>query len=140
MTATILVVVIIWEDDPVLIAKRFWMAMFVTILTLNTVAAVSLGAPAPAEGPPPEVVAKLIAQLGAADVRSRQQASDKLEEFGGPVLPALRKALAVSTEAEDRRRLELVLTRIENTLVKAEEKHWQDFDASRRGVKESASA
>jgi hypothetical protein len=67
---------------------------------------------------------------------SRKQASDKLEQLGGAVLPALRKAIAASSEPEDKRRIETVVTRIENALVKAEEKNWQDFDAPRRGLKD----
>jgi hypothetical protein len=82
------------------------------------------------------MVARLIGQLETADVPARQQASDKLEELGGAVLPALRQAIAARTDAEVKGRLELVAARIENSLLKAEEKHWQDLDASRRGLKD----
>jgi hypothetical protein len=119
-----------------LIGKCSCRAMHVTILTLLGVVAASASPLSLAEQPSPETIAKLIAQLGAADVSSRQQASDKLEELGGSALPALRKAIAASTELADRRRMERVATRIENALLKTEEKHWQDFNAARRGVKD----
>ncbi len=90
----------------------------------------------PAKEPPPETVAKLIAQLGAADFRSRRQASRPLEKLGGPVLPALRKAAKANAEPEVRRRIKLVVSRIENALLKAEEKRWQALDAPRRGIKD----
>jgi hypothetical protein len=88
------------------------------------------------EQPPPLAVAKLIARLGDAEFRSRQDASDKLVQLGDPVLPALRKAVTTNTEVEVKRRIELVVTRIENALLKAEEKRWQDLDAPRRGIKD----
>jgi hypothetical protein len=101
-------------------------AIILVLLTQREVAAAPL----------PETVPNLIAQLGASDGQGHQQASEKLEKLGGSVLPALRQAVAGSTDAEVKRRLELVVTRIENNLVKAEEKHWQDLDASRRGLKD----
>jgi hypothetical protein len=118
------------------IGKCSWTAMFVTLLTLNGVAAARPNPLRPVEPPPPEVIAKLVAQLGAADARSRQEASDKLEELGGPVLPVLRKAIAASADKEAQRRMEDVATRIENVLLKTEEGRWQDLDAPRRGVKD----
>jgi hypothetical protein len=114
------------EGSPVFIGKWSGAAIILVLLTQREVAAAPL----------PETVPNLIAQLSAADDQARQQASDKLEKLGGSVLPALRQAAAGSAAVEVQRRLELVVTRIENNLVKAEEKHWQDLDASRRGVKD----
>jgi hypothetical protein len=111
-------------------------AMILAALTLSRVGA----APVPGGQPSPELVAKLIGQLEATDASSRQQAGDKLEELGGPVLPALRQAMVAKTEAEVKRRLELVVTRIENNLLKAEEKRWKDLDAPRRGLKDRLAA
>jgi hypothetical protein len=99
-------------------------------------AAAALGATVPAKQPPPETVTKLIARLNAPTFRARQQASDQLEKLGGPVLPALRKAATASTEPEVKRRIEVVVVRIENALFKAEEKRWQTLDASRRSIKD----
>jgi hypothetical protein len=59
-----------------------------------------------------------------------------LEKLGPPILPALRKAATANNELEVKRRIELVVTRIENTLLKIEEKHWQALDAPRRGIKD----
>jgi hypothetical protein len=88
------------------------------------------------EPPLPEAVAKLIEQLSATEFRVRQQASDELAELGAPALPALRKAATAKIELEVKRRIERVVSQIENALLKAEEKNWQDFDAPRRGIKD----
>jgi len=80
------------------------------------------------EQPPPEAAAKLIAQLSAADFRSRQQASDELKKFGIPVLPALRKAATEKNELEVTRRLESLVKQIENaTLISADTVHCAAF-------------
>jgi hypothetical protein len=110
--------------------------MFLAILSLNGVAAAGPRQADPLKQPPTEAVAKLIVQLGDAEFRSRQEASDKLAQLGDPVLPALRKAATTTTELEVKRRIQLVVTRIENALLKAEEKRWQDLDAPRRGIKD----
>jgi hypothetical protein len=120
----------------VFIGRCSGVAISLAILALLGGAAGGSAQTVPAEQPSPETVAKLIAQLGAADFRSRQQASDRLEKLGGPVLPALRKAAAANTELEAARRIELVVKRIENNLLNTEEKHWKDFDAPRRGIKD----
>ncbi len=88
------------------------------------------------EQPSPVAVAKLIGQLNSEDFQTRQKATDKLEKFGVPVLPALRKALKTDVELEARRRIEQVIGRIEAELVQTEEKLWKDFDAPQRGVKD----
>jgi hypothetical protein len=72
----------------------------------------------PAEEPAPEALAKLIAQLGAARFRTRQEASAELEKLGRPVLGALRKAATANADLEVRRRIEAVATRIEAASVK----------------------
>jgi hypothetical protein len=86
--------------------------------------------------PSPDAVAKLIGQLNSVDFPTRQQASDKLEKLGAPVLPALRKALKTDVALEATRRIEHVIGRIEAGLLRAEEKLWKDFDAQQRGVKD----
>jgi hypothetical protein len=86
--------------------------------------------------PSSETVARLLAQLSAADFRTREQASAALEKLGPPVLPALRKAVRANIELEIKRRIELVATRIENALLKSEEQRWQGLDLPRRGIKE----
>ena len=91
-------------------------AMSLAILALMCDAAAGLDQTGPTEEPSPETVAKLIAQLGAAPFRSRQQASDALTKLGDPVLPALRKA-ARKSELEVRRRIELVVIRIQAASV-----------------------
>src|SRR5262245_47318051 len=83
-----------------------------------------------------EAVAKLIAQLGAAEFRVREQASKELERLGTSVLPALRKAVTSDVELDVKRRLEQIVVRIENAVLHAEEKQWQDLDAPRRGIKD----
>ena len=89
----------------------------------------------PDEKPSPEAVGKLIAHLRSADFRVRREASDQLEKFGSAVLPALRKAAAGKVDVEVRRRIELVVSRIEEGLLNAEEKRWQDYDAPELAVK-----
>ncbi len=111
-------------------------AMVLGMLTLIGGAAGGPGQTDPAAPPSPEIVAKLVAQLGAADFRTRQQASDQLEKLGAPVLPALRKAVRANLELEVKRRIEIVATRIENALLKTEENRWQALDALRRGIKD----
>jgi hypothetical protein len=119
-----------------LAGKCSGVAIPLAILALIGEAATGLGPTVRAEQPPPETVAKLIAQLSATDFRSRQEASNKLEKLGGPILPALRKAAKANTELELKRRIELVVIRIENGLLKTELKRWQDLDAPRRGIKD----
>jgi WD40 repeat protein len=72
------------------------------------------------EPPPPTAAAKLIAQLSAADFRSRRQASAELRKLGIPVLPALRRAATAKNEPEVQRRLEWLRSQIEDaTLIDA---------------------
>src|SRR5438093_12039516 len=104
--------------------NRSHIAISLVLLTLMGDAAT--GRTGPAEQPSPDVP-KLLAQLKSTDFRTRTEASDKLEKLGGPVLPALRKALTTQTEVEAKRRIEFVIDRIENALLQAEEKLWQDL-------------
>jgi hypothetical protein len=107
-----------------------------TILALNGSVAPARGQTIPGEPASPEVVAKLIAQLGAMDFRTRDQASLQLEKLGSAVLPALRKAAAANPELEIKLRLEAVAHRIESGLLKAEDKLWQHLDVPGRGLKD----
>ncbi len=54
--------------------------------------------------------------------------SSKPETLAGPILPTLRKAVMAKNDSE-------VRNQIENA-VKTEDKHWQDLDASQRGIKD----
>jgi hypothetical protein len=109
-------------------------------LSLATLALLGAGAGSgqtvPPKQPRPGTVAKLIAQLGADDFRSREEASARLEKLGGPVLPELRKAAKSNPELEVKHRIERVVVRIEKALLEAEEKQWQGLDAPRRGIKD----
>jgi hypothetical protein len=88
------------------------------------------------EQPSADAVAKLIGQLNAADFRTREGATDKLEKLGAPVLPALRQALKAGAELEAKRRIEHLIGQIEAALLQAEEKRWKDLGAPERGVKD----
>jgi hypothetical protein len=99
-----------------LTGKCSGVAMSLAILALMGEAAAGRGQTGPTEEPSPETVAKLIAQLGAVPFRLRQQATDELTKLGDPVLPALRKA-ATKSELEVRRRIELVVIRIQAASV-----------------------
>jgi len=79
--------------------------------------------------PAEDGVAKLIARLGAADFRVREQANRELTKLGGKVLPALRQAVATNVALDTRRRIEILMKQIENNLLAAETKNWQTLDA-----------
>jgi hypothetical protein len=119
-----------------LVGKHPGVPICLVILALSGGRATSLGQTVPAGPPAPEAVAKLIAQLGAPDFRSRQEASTQLEKLGAPALPALRKAARAKPELEVRRRIERLVSRIESALLRAEEERWQHLDAPRRALKE----
>src|SRR5580765_414262 len=99
---------------------------------------IGLGAPAWGQDNPPtaENIAKWVAQLGAGDFRTREQAGKELDKVGDAALPALRKAAAGDLEPEAKRRVDMVLERIEAALLKAEDKRWQDLDAPKRSIKD----
>src|SRR5262245_55486218 len=84
-----------------------------------------------------DAVAKLIAQLGVADFRARQEASDQLAKLGPPVLPLLRRAIQAGGDPEVVQRIEGVQRRIETTLLAEEEKLWQELDEPRRSLPET---
>ena len=112
------------------IGKCFRIAISLALLAGLVGATVGVAQTDPPAG---DAVTKLIAQLSVADFRVRQQASDELEKLGYSIIPALQKAAAAAgTELEVKRRIELVVTRIEN----AEEKSWQDVDLPRRSIKD----
>jgi hypothetical protein len=111
-------------------------ALILVILALDGAAPAAWSQPEPGQQPSPEAVAKLIAQLGAARFQSREEASKKLEELGSFVVPALRNARTAATEVEAQRRIEVVLARIENNLLKGEEKRWHALDVAQRGIKD----
>src|SRR5262245_40339869 len=118
------------------IGNNSGMAIILGILSLNGVAAAGPSLPDLVDQPPPATVTKLIVLLGDAEFRRPQEASEQLVQLGAYVLPALRKAATTNIELEVKRRIELVVTRIENGLLKAEEKRWQDLDVPRRGIKD----
>src|SRR5262245_18645691 len=95
-----------------LTGKCSGLAFFMATLVLLACTEASPGQSGLAEQPSPEAVAKLIAQLGAEQFRTRQQASEELTKLGEPVLPALRRALTPKTELEVKRRIELIVIRI----------------------------
>ena len=68
-----------------LFGKSSGVAISLAILALTSGTAVASGQTGPAEQPSPETVAKLIAQLGAAEFRVREHASYQLEKLGSPV-------------------------------------------------------
>src|SRR5262249_14113430 len=88
--------------------------MLNSLLVLALIGNLSSGQP---EQPSPDPVPKLIGQLNSKDFQTRQEASDKLEKLGPPVLPALRKALKADVALEAKRRLEQVIGRIEAGLL-----------------------
>lgn len=81
-------------------------------------------------------VAKLIEQLSDRRFRARQQAADELVKFGRPVLPALQKAARATSDPEVKRRVELLVSRIENAEFHAEEERWVKLHDGQRAVKE----
>lgn len=81
-------------------------------------------------------VAKLIERLSDRRFRTRQQAGDELVKFGRPVLPALQKAAAATSDLEVKRRIELLVSRIENAELLAEEERWAKLDERQRALKE----
>src|SRR5262249_48774330 len=96
----------------------------------------ALGQNVVSKPPADDTVAKLIAQLGADDFRTREQASKELVKLGSKTLPALHKAARGNLNLEARRRIQQVAVRIEDILLEAEDKPWKGLDGPRRGIKE----
>lgn len=71
-------------------------------------------APQVADAPPDAATAKLLADLGSEDYRTREKAGQALEAKGDKVLPHLRKALATTDNAEVSRRLSAIVRRMEH--------------------------
>jgi hypothetical protein len=76
-----------------------------------------------------DAVAKRIAQLGDAYYRVREQAGRALVRIGGPALPALNRAARTSPLLETKRRIEILVERIEFNLLAVEAKNWQMLDS-----------
>lgn len=82
-------------------------------LLLVVSAGAAFAVPAPALTPPPDdAIARLVAQLDAADFRARERATRRLLELGWDALPRLRQAAEESPSAEVRTRLADVITGI----------------------------
>jgi WD40 repeat protein len=73
----------------------------------------------PAVGPDPETIEKLIEQLDSPGFRVRENATRKLAQYGPVVQPQLEKALAKTTSAEARRRLDALLSQAERSPLSA---------------------
>src|SRR5262249_58577953 len=67
----------------------------------------------PAPPPDPRRIRKLIAALDSAQFKTRADATKELEEVGESALPAVRQALADSNSPEARRRLSLLLKKLD---------------------------
>jgi hypothetical protein len=118
------------------VVKRSAVAMILVFVALRGPAAAGPGEQDTKGQPSPETVARLITELGADRFQSREEASTALEKLGFTAMPALRKALDGKNELEVRRRIEGLVARIEQNLLKSEEKNWKDLDAPRRGIKD----
>jgi hypothetical protein len=107
--------------------------IFLAILLQGVVA--GSGQAVAADPPSPEIVARLVTLLGADDFATRQRATEELVNLGGPVLPALRQAAMGNLQLEVKRRIQIAMSQIEDGLLKAEEKRWQDLQAPRPEIK-----
>lgn len=82
-------------------------------LLLVLSAGVALAVPAPAITPPSDdEIARLVAQLDAADFRVRDRATHRLRELGLDAVPRLRREAEASPSAEVRSRLADVISGI----------------------------
>jgi hypothetical protein len=64
----------------------------------------------PAVAPTADQIGKLIARLDAASFADREAAEKELRDFGESVIPALRARLKTDVSAEQKERIEKVLT------------------------------
>jgi uncharacterized protein (TIGR03067 family) len=93
----------------------------------------------------PEQIAQLIKQLGDDEFKKREAASKALEAIGEPALPALRKAIASSSDLEVRRRAsELVRVFSRRLLAIAARKeiarlqgYWYSISTEANGVRQT---
>ena len=69
--------------------------------------------PVVADKPPTPAVAAHITALGSADYKAREKAGRDLETLGEAVLPDLRRAMSATEDPESRRRLEVLVQRME---------------------------
>jgi hypothetical protein len=102
----------------------------IAVITLST------GRTIRAEQPSPDLVAKLISQLGDDSFRTRERAAADLAKLGEPILPALRKAASAKVELEVKQRIELVIQQIDRAALEAEAKLWQPLDAPKQKIKD----
>jgi hypothetical protein len=78
-------------------------------------------AQSPAPPPPPQTdVHALVDQLGDADFKAREAASDKLKELGQAALPALKEAIASAADPEVCSRADALVRQIERPRVPAD--------------------
>jgi hypothetical protein len=77
-------------------------------------AAPAAKSPSVAQAPPDAATAKLIADLGSEDYRTREKAGQAIEAIGDKVLPHLRKALATTDNPEVSRRLAVMVRRMDH--------------------------
>jgi hypothetical protein len=77
--------------------------------------------PAENKGPSPEAIRKLIDELDAPQFAVRERASRALRGLGEAAGPALRERLAAPIPAELRRRVEVLLERLDRATLTAEE-------------------
>jgi hypothetical protein len=73
------------------------------------------------EGPTPEKIAQLIADLDSGEFETRKQATEDLERLGPVVGDALRKALVKPASLEAQRRLERLVSRLDPAILPPEE-------------------
>src|SRR5262249_51202937 len=75
----------------------------------------------PAAGPTKAALAQLIAELDSTSFAARQKASLELEKFGELAVPALKQELENRPSLEIQRRLEQVLSRIEEDILTSDD-------------------
>ena len=93
-------------------------ALILSFLLLTGADATQPAAPQPpATTESSDSVAKLIAQLDAAEFGVREQAEKKLSDMGPAVEPRLRQALNLNLSDEARTRLNDVLSRLDEAMV-----------------------
>src|SRR5688572_20635753 len=119
------------DGGPHMLAERF--GMWVVI---SCVAALATATAAPANANAAADVPALIRQLGDADFRAREAATEKLRAIGRPALPALREATA-GDDPEVCSRADALVRQIERPRIPAGWFHqfsnWQRRETGRSG-------